>query len=268
MDITDSEFKQIVTFMKSNYGINLSAKKNLIVGRLENFLNHNGYKSYNEYMEEVVKDKTGAEAKNLINHLTTNHTYFWREPIHFEFMRDVVLPELSITEASKKALNIWTAASSTGEEPYTIVMVLKEFFKDKPGWDTRILATDISTNVLEKAKEGIYLKEQITVLPERWQKTYFSSISDEECQVKLQYKNEVSYRIQNLMDPFRFKTNFHIIFLRNVMIYFDEETKRKLIDKIYDVLLPGGYLFIGTTEMINKASTKLQYVKPSIYRKI
>lgn len=267
MNITDSEFNQIVTYMRSNYGINLSAKRNLIVGRLENFLNHNGYKSYKEYMEKVENDKSGQEAKILINHLTTNHTYFWREPVHFEFMKNVALPELAEREARTKNLRIWSAASSTGEEPYTIVMVLKEFFKSQTGWDTRILATDISTKVLEKAKQGAYLKEQITVLPESWQKTYFESTGEVECQVKKQYRDEVFYKTQNLMEPFASKAKFHIIFLRNVMIYFEEDTKRRLIDKIYDALEPGGYLFIGSTEMINKSATNLKYIRPSIYQK-
>lgn len=268
MKITDSEFKEIVFFMKSNYGINLSAKRTLVAGRLENFLIQNGYKSYQEYIDKVKGDKSGKEAKTLINYLTTNHTYFWREPVHFEFMKNVALPQLAQREQRSKSLRIWSAASSTGEEPYTIIMVLKEFFKLQRGWDTRILATDISTRALDKAKNGIYLKEQLESLPNNWGRTYFESYSEEECRVKTEIRNEATFRSLNLMEPFPFRYKFHIIFLRNVMIYFEEETKRKLVNKMYDVLDDGGYLFIGSTEMINKSATKLKYIQPSIYQKV
>lgn len=269
MKITDAEFNQIVSYMRQNYGINLSAKRTLVAGRLENFLIQNGYKNYGEYMDKVMKDKSGSEAKTLINYLTTNHTYFWREPVHFEFMKSAVLPKLAMQEQHSKTLRIWSAASSTGEEPYTIVMVLKEFFQMQSGkWDTRILATDISSKALEKAKAGIYLKEQTEVLTDKWRKSYFENYSQEECRIKQEIRDEVTFRSLNLMEPFPFRYKFHIIFLRNVMIYFEEETKRKVIDKMYEVLEPGGFLFIGSTEMINKAATKLKYIQPSVYQKV
>lgn len=268
MKITDSEFLQIVSFMKTNYGINLSAKRTLVAGRLENFLIQNGYKSYGEYIEKVMNDRSGQEAKTMINYLTTNHTYFWREPIHFEFLRNVALPKLAEQEKRTKNLRIWSGASSTGEEPYTIVMVLKEFFRMQGQWDTRILASDISSKALEKAKTGIYLKEQTEVLTDSWKKMYFDSYSTEECVVKPEIRSEVTFRSLNLMEPFPFRYKFHIVFLRNVMIYFEEETKTKLINKIYDVMEDGGYLFIGSTEMINKSATRFKYIQPSIYQKV
>lgn len=266
--ITDNEFSRIVSYVKGRYGIDLSQKKVLITGRLDNYLLRNGYASYNEYMEKVEKDPKGEEASNLINVLTTNHTYFMRESEHFEYLHKVILPSLKRKESARKDLRIWSAASSTGEEPYTLAMILKDFFGvEHKVWDTTVLATDISTRVLQHAARGVYLKEQIEPLPPNWKKRYFKQCSDEEFKVTDELKKEVIFRQFNLMNPFPFKKRFHVVFLRNVMIYFEDDTKYKLVQKIYDYMEPGGYLFIGTTEGLNHSKTPFQYVEPSIYRK-
>ncbi len=266
--ISDSEFSRIVTYVKGRYGIDLSKKKVLIMGRLENYLLRNGYASYNAYMEEVEGNPSGQEAANLINVLTTNHTYFMRESRHFDYLQKVVLPQLKVTERARKDLRIWSGASSTGEEPYTLAMIMMDFFgMEHSQWDTKILATDISTRVLEHAAKGIYLKEQVEPLPEKWKKRYFKSIDEDEYQAKEELRKEVIFRQFNLMNPFPFKKRFHVVFLRNVMIYFEEDTKYKLLQKVYDFMEPGGYLFIGTTEGLNRNKIKFQYVEPSIYRK-
>ena len=219
-------------------------------------------------MEKVEKSPAGEEARNLINVLTTNHTYFMREFEHFEFMKKTILPKLKVSEASKKDLRIWSAASSTGEEAYTIAMVLKDFFGiDHHQWDTKVLATDISTKVLMHAQRGKYLEEQIEPLPEQWRKKYFKKLNALEYQVKPELKNEVIFRQFNLMNTFPFRKPFHVVFLRNVMIYFDDKTKLNLLNKIYDHLAPGGYLFVGTTESVSRNGTKFKYVEPSIYQK-
>ncbi len=269
MDISEAEFKDITSYVETNYGINLKQKKKLIIGRLENYLVRNGYKSYSEYMQKVKNDSTGAEANVLINHLTTNHTYFLRENLHFNYMRDIILPKLFVSEQSKKSLYIWSAAASTGEEPYTIVMTLHDFFRQKPDkWDTRILATDVSTQAIQTAKEGIYMKEQLDVLSPSWKKIYFENYSEDKMRIKQEVRDDVIFRIQNLMQPFNFKNKFHIVFLRNVMIYFEDYTKYKLINKIYDCMQPGGYLFIGMSEVLDKRNTNFKYIQSSIYQKI
>lgn len=266
--LTDVEFSRIVTYVKSSYGIDLSQKRVLVNGRLETYFLRNGYNSFEEFMSKVDKDPRGEEAKNLINVLTTNHTYFMRETIHFDYMRKIVLPYLKVKAAASKDLRIWSAASSTGEEPYTIAMVLMDFFGlEHSMWDTKVLATDISTRVLEHAVKGVYLKEQIDPLPERWKKKYFMSLGGEEYQAKDELKKEVIFRRFNLMDSFPFKRKFHIIFLRNVMIYFQNDVKYQLLNKMYDFMEPGGYLFIGTTESLDKTKTRFEYIQPSIYRK-
>lgn len=266
--ITDSEFRRIVVYVKRTTGIDLSEKRILVNGRLQNYLLRNGYSNCDEYMARVEQDSGGKEARNLINALTTNHTYFMREFEHMEFMRSIILPRLKVKEAARKDLRIWSAASSTGEEPYTIAMVLKDFFGlEHAGWDTKVLATDISTKVLSHASAGKYLREQIEPLPENWRRRFFTSINEMEYQVKPELKNEVIFRQFNLMNPFPFHRPFHVVFLRNVMIYFDEETKRQLLRKIYDFLEPEGYLFVGTTESIDRKATNFKYVEPSIYQK-
>ena len=266
--LTDVEFYRIVNYVKRLYGIDLSEKKVLIIGRLENYLIRNGYNSYSEYMAEVERSPNGKEGKNLVNVLTTNHTYFMRESEHFDYMRRMVLPQLKAKESASKDLRIWSAASSTGEEPYGIAMVLKDYFGlDYPTWDTRILATDLSTRVLEHALKGVYLKEQIQPIPDRWKVANFRQVDRLHYQVKDELRKEVIFRQFNLMNPFPFKKKFHIVFLRNVMIYFEEDVKYKLVEKVYDFMEPGGYLFIGTTESLDRTKTRFQYVQPSIYKK-
>lgn len=266
--ITDSEFQRIVVYMKKNFGIDLSQKRVLVSGRLENYILRNGYANYNEYISKVEKNPKGPEATDIVNVLTTNHTYFMRESAHFEYMRRIALPWAKAKAASTRDLRVWCGASSTGEEPYTLAMVIRDFFGfDHKGWDTRILATDISTRVLEHAAKGIYMKEEIEPLPENWKRHYFKPMGQDRVAVTDELKKEVIYRQFNLMNPFPFKKKFHIIFLRNVMIYFEDDTKNELLRKVYDSLEPGGYLFIGTTESLDRKRLQFQYVQPSIYRK-
>lgn len=266
--ITDSEFNRIVVYVKNKYGIDLSKKRILVSGRLENYLVRNGYANYDEYMAKVEAEPNSSAATDLINVLTTNHTYFMRESEHFDYLTRVVLPWAKVKAGREKDLRIWSGASSTGEEPYTLAMVLLDFFGvEHSQWDTKVLATDISTRVLQHATRGIYLKEAIEPLPPKWKQHYFKKINAEEYKVKDELKNEVIFRQFNLMNPFPFKRRFHVVFLRNVMIYFEDDTKYELIRKIYEAMEPGGYLFIGTTESLDRHRTQFQYVQPSIYRK-
>lgn len=266
--LTDKEFNRIVVYVKGRYGIDLSQKRVLVTGRLETHFLRNGYNSFEEFMSKVDENPEGEEGKNLINVLTTNHTYFMRESAHFDYLAKVVLPALKVKEAAKKDLRIWSAASSTGEEPYTLAMLITDFFGlEHSKWDTRVLATDISTRVLEHAVRGIYLKEQIEPLPDKWKRRFFESLGGEQYRAKQELKNEVIFRRFNLMDPFPFKRKFHVVFLRNVMIYFQDDVKYRLIDKVYQAMEPGGYLFIGTTESLDKSRMQFQYVQPSVYRK-
>ncbi len=268
--ITDIEFRRINTFVKSKYGIDLTNKKEIVDGRLSNMLRREGWDNYSSYMNAVETDITGGLEKELVNLITTNHTYFMREFEHFDFMRSEILPFLKEKEASTHDLRIWCGAASSGEEPYMIAMLLIEYFGlEHSMWDTKVLATDISTNVLQTAINGIYTKEQISSIPDNWKRRFFRKIDDgERFEVTPELKNEVIFRQFNLMDPFPFRKKMHVIFLRNVMIYFDKETKMQLVKKLYDLLEYGGYLMIGRTETIDKDDVPFKMIQPSIFRKI
>lgn len=270
MELTDREFERLVAFMHDNYGINLSAKRVLIQGRLGNMLKDRGFKSYNEYLDAVMSDKTGVEVTTILNKLTTNHTFFMREPEHYTYLKDVILPYLTKTVKNNE-LRIWSAGCSSGEECYTTAMLMDEYFgKDKSRWDTRILATDISHSVMDKAKLGIYNSEGMKGLSPEWKKKYFKELGNDKFEICQKIKDEIIFKPFNLMDPMP-KTfaarPFDLIFCRNVMIYFDLPTKTALVNRFYDVLKPGGYLYIGHAESISRTETKFEYIKPAVYRK-
>ncbi|NLM46178.1 MAG: protein-glutamate O-methyltransferase CheR [Firmicutes bacterium] len=269
-NITDKEFQRLATFIKNNYGIYLKPeKKTLLVGRLQNLLAAGNYRTFTEYIDDLVSDTTGEAVINLLNRITTNHTFFMREAEHFYFFRDEVLPYLKASIPDRD-LRVWCAACSTGEEAYTLAMIIDEFFgAEAVFWDTRILATDISRQALEIAKKGIYSKERIAPLPAAWKLSYFDRYDADNVIVKDRIKNNVIYRTFNLVERvFPFRRKFHAIFCRNVMIYFDNDTKNELVNKFYHLLEDGGYLFIGHSESLNREKTSFKYVRPAVYRKI
>lgn len=270
LTITDREFNQLAAYIKENYGINLKEEKRaLVVGRLQNVLAQNNIKDFSEYLEHVLSDKTGEAAATLVNKITTNYTFYMRETDHFFYFRDVVLPYLVKTEKSKD-LRIWSAGCSSGEEPYTLAMIIDEYFHgDKAGWDTKILATDISGTVLEKAEKGIYDNDSLAKLPSQWRLRYFKQVDGKNSAVIDKIKNEVIFRKFNLADGvFPFRRKFHVIFCRNVMIYFDMKTKDELLDRFYNAMEKGAYLFIGHSESINRDRTRFRYIMPAVYRKV
>lgn len=269
IEITEKEFRYLADYIKSNYGINLKEeKKTLVMGRLHNVLIENNCRSFSEFLTLLNNDRTGKIIIQLINKITTNHTYFMRETDHFYYFRDKVLPYLK-QKSIDKDLRIWSAGCSTGEEPYTLAMIINDYFRtEKVLWDTKILATDISGRVLEKAKQGQYSNEELISIPSAWRREYFNKVNDESCVLIDKIRNEIIYRKFNLMDDvFPFKKKFQVIFCRNVMIYFDNKTKAELVNKFYEHTESGGYLFIGHSESLSREGTKYKYVLPSVYRK-
>ena len=269
LKITDNEFNRLVSFMRERYGINLSHKRTLIEGRLGNMLFERGFKNYDEYLDCCMNDRSGKELDGLLIKLTTNHTYFMREPEHFTYLTSTVLPFIKQANAKSKTMHIWSAGCSSGEEAYTTAMHISEFLgSEKSSWDTRILATDISLKTLAGAQNGVYLESGLTDLPPGWLEKYFDRIDGEKCKVKPALRNEVIFRSFNLMEPIPFKkAPLDLIFCRNVMIYFEMETKLALVKRFYDVLRPGGYLVICHAESIPRDSTDYEYIKPAIYRR-
>ena len=266
LKLTDNDFFRLVDFIKTNYGINLEKKRVLIEGRLTGIVSSSGFDSFTDYINYALSDSSGKETIRLVNKLTTNHTFFMREPEHFKFLESTVLPYIESAVRDKDA-RIWCAASSTGQEPYTIAMTIDEYFSGrKAGWDTTILATDLDTDVLRTAKAGIYSKDMLGGLPPKWVDNYFKRIDGENYQVIDRIRNEVVFKKFNLMDPIVCRKPFDLISCRNVMIYFDAETKNALIERFYDVTKKGGYLFIGHAENVSR-DTRYSYIKPAIYRR-
>lgn len=267
LKLTDDDFSRLVTYMKKNYGINLEKKRILIEGRLSNMVTSRGFKNFKEFIDFAFADKSGSETMQLVNKLTTNHTFFLREPEHFDFLKSTVLPYIEKNNASEHSMNIWCAASSTGQEPYTIAMTIDEYFgANLSRWRISFLCTDVDTDVLKTAREGIYSEDMVKDVPPQWLSKYFTKKDDKHYQVIDRLRNMITFRQFNLMDRITCSKPYDLISCRNVMIYFEQETKNELIERFYDVTKEGGYLFIGHAESVGRG-TRYTYIKPAIYRR-
>lgn len=266
--LSDADFLRLYTYIKQHYGIDLSKKKQLIASRLSGPIKAQGFQDFTDYINDIVSGRDPDAVTAMLNRLTTNYTFFLREEEHFQYLKDTILPELAKVHARDRNLAIWSAGCSSGEEPYTISMYLKEFFgREACRWDTRILATDISQKILNTAKNASYPAESLSPLPAAWRQKYFARKPDGSYRVSDEIRNNVIFRTFNLMDPIRFKRKFDVIFCRNVMIYFDQKTKDSLVQRFYDATVPGGYLLIGHSESLTKSACPYRYLLPAIYRK-
>lgn len=269
LEINQNDFLKLVHFIQKNYGIDLSKKKQLIQSRLHTTLTAKGYSDFGQYVDYIIKTDNKGDIENMLNKLTTNYTFFLREKEHFDYFANTILPYLT-SHRKNKVLSIWSAGCSSGEEPYTISMVIKDFLGHQAAaWDTRVLATDISMNVLSTAMKGEYEIDALKELPPKWKQQFFKPVpgKPDKVQVASVLKNNVIFRPFNLMHPMRFKIPFDVIFCRNVMIYFDQPTKDALVNRFYQASNPGGYLLIGHSESVNRAACNYQYIMPATYRK-
>ncbi len=275
VELSDKEYMEIADFVHKTAGINLKdGKKELVRTRLSKRIRALEFKNFKDYFRHVMGDQTGEEIVFLLDALATNLTSFYREPQYFQFMAKDYLPVLEQRRRAKNSrrLRIWSAACSSGEEPYTIAMVVLDknpYFAQ--GGDFKILATDISTKVLNVAKQGIYGPERVKDIPAASLQKHFNRIDTDRGE-KMYKVNEtmrrlVAFRRLNLMDPLPFNNPLDLIFCRNVMIYFDKETIAKLVDSYYRILAPGGYLFIGHSESLSGFKHSFKYVAPCIYLK-
>ena len=272
ISISDQEFNLIRSVVYEKFGINLNdQKRSLVVGRLQKLLRSHNFLTFKQYYDYLVADNTGQALNELINRISTNYTFFFRESAHFDFFRAKALPEIVaiMKRDNCRDLRIWCAASSSGEEPYGLAMVMLEYFGKEYGmWDAGILATDISTRALNMAASGVYAAEKLGHVPSALRQRYFVNRENGMQEVAESVKKEVTFRRFNLMNErFPFKRPFHIIFCRNVMIYFDQPTRDALVRKFYDHTVPGGYFFIGHSESIRRGEVPYEYVMPSVYRK-
>ena len=267
MSISQADFTRLTQFIKTNYGIDLSQKRELITGRLSTTLQGMGYSEYGSFIDHLLKERHTDDVELVLNKLTTNYTFFMREKEHYNFFQNTILPDIVARHARDKVLSIWSAGCSTGEEPYNISMYLMDYLGARAGeWDTRILATDISQRALTEAQRGIY--DLPDTIPQDWKRKYFvPEGSTGHYKVAPRIRDNVLFRTFNLMDPIRFRLKFDVIFCRNVMIYFDQTTKDALVSRFYDATVPGGYLLIGHSETINRTNVGYQFLAPATFRK-
>jgi chemotaxis protein methyltransferase CheR len=272
MQITDAEFHSIRDLVYQRFGITLSdQKKSLVVGRLQKILRQHGFKNFKQYYDMLVADKTDKSISELANQITTNHTFFFREPDHFDFFKKTILPWM-VQEHNRKRdkdLRVWCAAASSGEEPYTLIISLMEYFgNDYKNWDCGLLATDVSEKALVAAKRGVYDPQRFQGVTPQIINKYFKKQPDGNYAVSEELKKEVTIRRFNLMNKILpFKKPFDCIWCRNVMIYFDLQTKIDLVNRMYEKTVPGGYLLIGHSETIGREQTPWKYICPAVYRK-
>jgi chemotaxis protein methyltransferase CheR len=267
-DLTAAEFENIRQLLYRLCGIHLNpGKEGLVKSRLMKRLRTLNLGSFAEYLNYMDNDHSGQELTTMIDLLTTNKTSFFREAEHFEFLKSQVLPALL---ARKQPLRIWSAGCSSGEEPYTLAIVLREAIPDIDRRDVKILATDISTQILAKAKEGKYGRECMEEMEPKLLHKYFTMARSQETrlfQVKDHLRSLIRFARLNLMQPWPMRGPFDVIFCRNVMIYFDKSTQRELVRRYWEILKPGGYLMVGHSESLTNTSKEFRYVQPAVYQK-
>ncbi len=260
--LSDKEFQQFRGMIFEIAGISMSeAKKPLVSGRLAKRIRQHGLPSYGDYFSLLMRER--AELQVAVDLLTTNETYFFREPKHFNFLRERILPELG----SRATVRIWSGACSTGEEPYSIAMTLAETLGNRP-W--KLIASDLSTRVLEKARTGVYPIADAENIPRPLLAKYCLKGVGEHAgtlMIDPALRSHMHFQQINLNTALPELGEFEVIFLRNVMIYFDLETKRQVVRRMLPLLKPGGYFIVSHSESLNGVSDELKVVSPSIYRK-
>lgn len=273
MKISDKEFYSLRSLILEHFGINIQEqKRTLLVVRLQKLLQAQGFKTFREYYNYLIRDSSPDRLHELIDSISTNFSFFFREHKHFDYFSKTVLPLLVERQKKRNSKNIriWSAGCSTGEEPYTIVMLMLEFFGiEYAMWNAGVLATDISTRALKKAMKGIYSQDKIRHVPAGLNKKFFNKADEGKLVINETIRNNVTFRRLNLMKPtFPFKKKFHIIFCRNVMIYFNQQTRNDLIRKFHNVSKPGSFLFIGHSETLDTSRNLYKYVMPATYMRI
>jgi chemotaxis protein methyltransferase CheR len=262
--MTPRAFARIRDLTYRTAGLELrEGKQQLVEARLTRLVRESAMQSFDELLDRLAADASGEVLAGLIDALTTNHTAFWREPAHFEFLRSRALPEW----AGKPRINIWSAACASGEEPYTIAFCLLER-RAQQRHSLRILATDISQRALRSARHGVYAADRVKSLPPGWINAFFEAdSSDGRYGVKPEPRSLVEFRRANLIDPPPAGQRFDAVFCRNVMIYMDRAMQQRITAHLISSLEPGGYLFIGHAESLSAVSHNLTYVQPSVYLK-
>ena len=263
--ITDHEFALFQRLIYEHAGIALGHEKKIMVAsRLARRLHFYGFASYMQYYRFIQAPDHAQEFQVMVDMLTTNETYFFREPKHFDFLRQQIL----LAAKTGKSLRIWSAACSTGEEPYSIAMLLDEILGRTVPWE--VIASDLNTQVLEQARSGLYSMERVSEIPQYYLSNYcLKGTGSQEGKLLIgrKLRERVQFIQHNLTDLPPKLGLFDIIFLRNVLIYFNQDTKSKVITRLLPLLRSGGYFLIGHSETLNSVTTELRLVQPAIYLK-
>jgi len=263
--IAEADFRAIAEMLREDAGIVLNSnKRELVFGRLSRRLRALGLADFAAYRRLLEGPGGEAERGEMINALTTNLTSFFREPHHFAYLADTVLPEL-LRSSTQRRLRIWSAACSSGEEPYSIAMVVHKAMAGR-GWDARVLATDIDSNMVETARQGVYPADRASAIPAEFARARIRQADDTVCMPD-ELKALITFNQLNLLDPWPMKGPFDVIFCRNVVIYFDKDTQRVLFDRMADILTPRGTLFIGHSETLFRVSDRFDSLGHTIYRR-
>lgn len=273
--LSEAEFKKIASFIERNVGIKMPIEKKLMMqSRLNSRLKALKMESFKEYIDYIFSGKNtdDHELIMLIDAMTTNLTEFFREPQHFDFLRNVVLPEYA--KQGRTSVKIWSAGCSTGQEPYTLAIVLSEFIRQNSSMlrGFSVLATDVSTQVLDKASVAVYDMQAVAAIPKDIKHRYFLKSKNEinpQVRLKQDIRNHVEFmRINFMDDDFGFRDTMQVIFCRNVLIYFDKPTQERVIKKFMNYLEPGGFLFLGHSETIFGMDLPLKTVAPTVFQRI
>ena len=266
LSLSETEFMQLVAFVRDRYGINLEKKRELVISRLSFHIHSRGYRSYGEYLREVTSNPDGDECQRMIDRLSTNHTYFFREMECLKHFIGKALPQL--VREGTNPVRIWCAAASSGQECYTIAMEMKAALSFcSPSTNFTILATDVNSEVLAAGERGVYPEKELANIPERHRRLYTKSAGSGRFEIAESLRRHVVWDHRNLMDPFSFPYGFDAVFCRNVMFYFKPETREALVPKFCAVLKPGGCFYVGVTESVDRHRRYFSYIAPSIYRK-
>jgi chemotaxis protein methyltransferase CheR len=269
-ELTDSEFKRLRELVHARTGIALSdAKRELVYGRLARRLRKLRLTSFAEYCE-LVERAGSEELEELTNAITTNLTSFFRENYHFEQLAAEALPQAESTRSAARRLRLWSAGCSTGEEPYSLAVVMRETLAHLNHWDIKLLATDIDSKVVATAAEGVYGAERFKGVSAQRVKDWFPQASGRPgfLEASAGLKALITFKQLNLLDSWPMKGPFDIIFCRNVVIYFDKATQRRLFDRMADLQEPGGWLFIGHSENLHNVTSRYKLVGRTVYRKL
>lgn len=265
-ELSDHQFEKLRKVIYESAGIYLNeGKKELVHARLSKVLRRRNISTFSEYMKILNADESGDELIILLDAISTNVTHFFRETNHFDFL----VSNLS-DHGFQDGLRIWSAGCSSGEEPYSIAIMLRESILKDNSPKPFILATDLSTKILDAAVNGVYPMKTIEKIDYKIVKKYFlrgTRNSVGKVRIKQEISDMVSFKRLNLIEPFEFASRFDVIFCRNVMIYFDTDTRQQIVNKFVSALNPGGHLIIGHSESLNAINHPLQYIQPTIYRK-